>query len=205
LSNEQLHSPKKEISRISYLPPSSAPSTDHVRVWLTALIGDTKVNPVVKLFGASFHFPSAEQLGVDTGVTTVRENLTVTLTFTSVSQCLRCVVDDSGAVYAQLFVTPPDGVETSVILITLGDLAPDGNCLGVHTTSRSSTPLGSTPGIYKIRFHGVNANVLYPDGFITQTPSVLIVADGNIVVKSPYPTFSGQGVADDAWQFSFEP
>lgn len=140
-----------------------------------------------------------------TDVITVKNSLIVTLNVTSTVIGEPCGVGDPGYIDGQIFLTPPNGPEAPIITITAGDVTPEGSCVGVHTSTKSHSPLTGAIGIYKVRFHGYHANVIGSGWSFNFTPSVLIIADGNVVVKSPYPTLSGDGSADDSWEFSFEP
>lgn len=137
------------------------------------------------------------------GVVTVTKSLVVTLSATTIANGTSCNVIQPQKICGQIFVTPPNGAETQVLVIKISDLVPSGSCLGVHSTSRSATPLSGARGIYTIRFQGANANTLSPALTVNLTPSVLILVDGNPVVNKPYATPLGENNVAESWQFSF--
>ena len=148
---------------------------------------------------------SSTELEMNSGVISVKKSLIVTLNITTVVVAQSCTVSNPGFICGQIFVTPPNEPEREIIRITSGEVSPGGSCLGTHTQTKSATPLGGSTGIYTIRFHGENAFLFSPGSTLTGTPSVFIIADGNLVVKSPYPAVTGEGQVNDSWQFSFEP
>jgi hypothetical protein len=137
-------------------------------------------------------------------VTTVKTNLIVTLNTIFTMYAATFTVESPEFICGQVFLTAPGGPEREIIIATLSDIVPSRGCLGLHTRSQSLSPSRGCFGVYKIRFRGYHCNGTQSGIAVAITPSILILADGNVLFESPYPLLHGEGFVDDSWQFCFK-
>ena len=147
------------------------------------------------------------------GVILVKKSLVITLNYAWVftgTDVESCTPNLPPTIYAQVFSTPPGGIEKPIITIQSSDMFPGGSCVGTYNATQSAaTPLSDGPGVYQIRFNGLNATQHAPNGEIfVITPSILILVDGDAVINKAYPALlstDSTSTAGDSWVFSFGP
>jgi len=136
----------------------------------------------------------------------VKRTLSVSLSYTySMPGASGCGTSAPTQVDAQLFVTPPGGVEAPIVTILEQDVLPSQNCYAKATRTANVT-LGSEPGIYQLRLSSRNCNI---NNYFAMKffPSVAIVADGHTDFSQDYSqnasTVCNSQNVSDVWQIHF--